>query len=116
MNERCTVIQFLKFLNGGYFSEIHILLTVNIRTSLKVIPIDSCENPSNMMLALKSSMTNPFGAGFILHLGRMATDLFHACILGFLYRFSDGSPLTRECLSMELRKGLQSCWHGHGRF
>ena len=70
------------------------------------------------MVTLKLSKSDPFGAGFVFHLGRTDNVLcpvayklaYLACrwpCSGFLFRFSDGSPLTQEHMCMELWKVLQ---------
>ena len=71
------------------------------------------------MVTLKLSKRDPFGAGFVFHSGRTDNVLcpvaaymlaYLACRWpwsGFLFRFSDGSPLTREHMCMELWKVLQ---------
>ena len=39
-----------------------------------VFVIDSHEDPSHMMICLKHSKTNPFGAGFTLHFDRTGDE------------------------------------------
>lgn len=82
------------------------------------ICIDSREAPSHMQVTLKTSKTDPFGAGFVLHLGRTQDVVCPVVAMlgylalrpqlpGFLFRFSDGSHLTRERLGAELKRALQ---------
>ena len=80
------------------------------------VAIDSHEAPSHMMIHLKRSKTDPFGAGFTLHLGRTGNDLCPiAAMLGYFARrppgpvffcFQVGIPLSRTCLCLELGQAL----------
>ena len=69
------------------------------------VVIDSHENPSHMMIRLKRSKTDPFGAGFTLHFGRTGDELCPISAMlgylarrppdpGFLFLFRDGTPLS----------------------
>ena len=81
------------------------------------VAIDSHEASSHMTICLKRSKTDPFGAGFTLHLGRTGDDLCPIAAMlgylarkppgpGFLFRFQDGTPLSRTRLCQERRQAL----------
>ena len=83
------------------------------------VVIDSHENPSHMMIRLKRSKTDPFGAGFTLHFGRTGDELCPISAMlgylarrppdpGFLFLFRDGTPLSRARLCHELRLALMT--------
>ena len=83
------------------------------------VVIDSHENPSHMMIHLKRSKTDPFGAGFTLHFGRTGDELCPISAMlgylarrppdpGFLFLFRDGTPLSRARLCHELRLALMT--------
>ena len=80
------------------------------------VVIDSHENPSHMMIRLKRSKTDPFGAGFTLHFGRTDDKICPISAMlsyrppepGFLFLFRDGTPLSRARLCHELRLALMT--------
>ena len=78
------------------------------------ISVDLHVAPSHLRVYLKCSKTDPFGAGFTLHLGctkdlcPVAAMLSHLAYSpsdeGFLFKFKDSKPLSRNC---ELGLALQ---------
>ena len=81
------------------------------------ISVDLHVATSHLRVYLKCSKTDPFGAGFTLHLGctkdvcPVAATLSHlACRQhdeGFLFKFKDGKPLSHDCFCHELGLALQ---------
>jgi hypothetical protein len=82
------------------------------------ISVDSHTTPTHMQVQLKCSKTDPFGAGFTLHLGRTGDELCPIAAMlgylayrpshpGFLFLFQDGSTLSRPRLCHELHQALQ---------
>ena len=83
------------------------------------VVIDSHEDPSHMMIRLKRSKTDLFGAGFTLHFGLTGDELCPITAVlgylawrppdpGFLFLFRDGTPLSRAHLCHELRLSLMT--------
>ena len=72
-----------------------------------------------MMIRLKRSKTDPFGAGFTLHFGPTGDELCPISAMldylarrppdpGFLFLFRDGTPLSRARLCRDLRLALMT--------
>ncbi len=85
--------------------------------SLADISIDSRDNPQVLIVLLRHSKTDPFGAGVHLYFGRTGDILCPvAAMLGYLalrpasagplFLFEDGTPLSRPRLVACLREAL----------
>ena len=60
------------------------------------VSIDSHTMPTAMHVHLKQSKTDPFGAGYVLHVGRTGNDLCPvAAMLNYLYPCLDSSPSSK---------------------
>ena len=83
------------------------------------VAIDSHEAPSHMTICLNRSKTDPFGAGFTLHLGRTGDDLCPiAAMLGYLARRPPGPSLSGCVTDSSLPRagaGSDSSWYRHSR-
>lgn len=108
---------FFGFLRAGEFTcPPHAVLAPEVLTA-EDVAVDSHVDPAHMTVHLKQSKTDPFGAGFTLHLGRTGEVLCPVAAMlgylalrppgpGFLFRFRDGSTLSRPRLCTELRRAL----------
>ena len=85
--------------------------------SVSDISIDSRVNPQVLIVRLRHSKTDPFGAGVNLYLGRTGNTLCPvAAVLGYLairpstpgplFHFQDGTPLSRTHLVTHIRDAL----------
>ncbi len=83
------------------------------------VSVDSHYSPTHMQVRLRCSKTDPFGSGFVLHLGCTNSELCPVVAMlgylarrpqvqGFLFVFMDGSTLSRPRLCHELHRALQS--------
>ena len=84
----------------------------------KDIAVDNLADPMRMEVNIKQSKTDPFRAGVKVWIGRTRGDLCPvAAVLAYmalrgpgggpLFRFQNGSPLTRQKLVSKLREVLQ---------
>lgn len=82
------------------------------------IAVDDIANPTLLQVNIKQSKTDPFRVGVKIWMGRTGGDLCPvAAVLAYmalrgpgegpLFRFQDGSPLTRQKLVTKLREVLQ---------
>lgn len=82
------------------------------------VTVDSHNNPAVVMVYLRHSKADPFGAGVRIHLGRTGqVGCPVAALLGYLYRrgqqpgplfvFRDGSTLSRQRLMARVSEALQ---------
>lgn len=94
------------------------------------IAVDNHEAPTLIRVRIKQSKTDPFRQGVHIFLGRTNNQLCPVAAMlsyltsrgtspGPLFKFDDGSPLTRARLVDHLREALsragidQSCYSGH---
>ena len=81
----------------------------DIHLSIADVSLDSQTNPQVVTIRIKASKTDPFHRGVTIYLGQTSTEVcLVAAILsdigvwgttpGPLFKFSDGSPLTRDTL------------------
>lgn len=91
------------------------------------VSVDRHHHPSMVRVFLKQSKTDPFRMGVPIFLGRSDGDLCPvAAILGYLvvrgsddgplFRFSDGRPLTRQRLVLQLQRVLAEVGVDSSRF
>ena len=89
----------------------------DVHLSISDISLDSAVNPRALIVRVKASKTDPFRTGVDVYLGRTDRDpcpvsalLAYIALRGLnpgpLFRFEDGSPLTRDALVRELRAAL----------
>lgn len=82
------------------------------------IAVDSHNDPSILQLRLKQSKTDPFRTGVMVYVGKTNSTLCPVSAVlaymaarpadpGPLFRFADGSPLTRQALVRKLRGALR---------
>ncbi len=77
------------------------------------IAVDSCTMPIYITVHLKRSKNDPFGVGTTIHLGVTGNPLLGYLAArppapGPLFRFGDGSPLSRPKLVQCLREALKA--------
>ena len=94
------------------------------------VSVDSRDNPQALIVLLRHSKTDQFGAGVRLYLGRTADILCPvAAVLSYLairpgnpgplFQFEDGTPLSRIHLVRHIREALSgagidtACFSGH---
>ena len=89
----------------------------SVHLSISDVALDSPTSPKTVILRIKASKTDPFRAGVNLYLGKTDSDLCPVAALlayihsrgtdaGPLFRFEDGTPLTRVALVRELRSAI----------
>ena len=90
-----------------------------VHLSITDVSIDSGTAPTKVLLNIKASKTDPFRKGVTVWLGRTNRDICPVAAIisyiatrglspGPLFRFKDGTPLTRPRLVRELRAALSS--------
>ena len=93
----------------------------------KDVTVDSHENPKLIKVRLKASKTDPFRAGVNVFVGATGNDLCPvAAVLTFLtrrgagpgpmFKFHDGSPLTRCRLVTEVQRALETAGVDYKRY
>lgn len=109
---------FFGFMRAGEFTCSSPGQSVGPTLSVADVSIDSRDDPQVLLVHLRHSKTDPFGAGVYLHLGHSGDDTLCpvTAVLGYLARrppalgplfiFEDGSPLTRVRLVSHLREAL----------
>jgi len=121
---------FFAFMRAGEFTcPSHQAFTGGMLT-VGDFAVDSHSSPSHLVVRLRQSKTDPFGAGLTIHLGATGDNLCPiAAMLGYLavrpstpgpiFLFSDGSTLSKPRLIRALRQVLQqvgvddSSYSGH---
>ena len=120
---------FFGFLRSGEFTTPTSKFDSRVHLALQDIQIDRHINPTVIFLRIKCSKTDPFRQGHTIRLGRSGKDVCAVKALlqylhlrggdaGPLFRYADGSPLTRAALTESLRSavsraGLQGNFSGH---
>ncbi len=110
---------FFGFLRAGKFTYAAQSTLGDMQLTVQDISVDSHDQPSHLQVRLKSSKTDPFGAGFTLHLGTTGDILCPVAAMlgylacrppgpGFLFKFEDRTLLTRDRLGRELKRVLES--------
>ena len=88
------------------------------------VSVDNQESPRQLRVRLKASKTDPFRAGVDVFVGATGNDLCPvSAVLSFLvvrgaapgplFKFQDGTPLTRARLVVEVQKALEAAGAGH---
>ena len=89
-----------------------------VHLSMSDVSLDSASHPKSVIIRIKASKTDQFRKGVDIHLGRTDNELCPVSALlayisirglepGPLFRFENGSPLTREALVREVWAALQ---------
>lgn len=110
---------FFGFLRAGEFTAPSSQNQAEGTLSVSDISVDCRENPQTLIMLLRHSKTDQFGAGVHLYLGRTGDILCPvAAMLGYLairpsnpgqlFIFQDGTPLTRAHLVSSVREALSS--------
>ena len=100
---------FFGFMRAGEFTCRSPNTPADDTLSVSDISIDSRVNPQVLIVRLRHSKTDPFGAGVNLYLGRIGNTLCPvAAVPGPLFHFQDGTPLSRTHLVTHIRDAL-SC-------
>ena len=99
----------------------------DVHLSFGDVSVDNQESPRQLRVHLKASKTDPFRAGVDVFVGATGNDLCPvSAVLSFLvvrgaapgplFKFQDGTPLTRARLVVEVQKALEAAGVDHRRY
>ena len=89
-----------------------------VHLSISDLSLNSATSPSQTIVRIKASKTDPFRSGMSIFLGRTDKDLSPVAAMlsyvqcrglnpGPLFHFADGRPLSREAFVREIRSALE---------
>ena len=113
---------FFGFLRAGEFTCPSIRAFTQNMIGPQDVSVDSHDNPSTVMIHLRRSKADPFGTGITIFLGKTGQRICPVAALlsymvlrgstpGPLFKFQDGSSLSKPKLMARLRQALE-----HQRF
>ena len=111
-------LAFLGFLRAGEFTCPSLQAFAPDMLSPQDVSVDSHNDPSSVMVRLRRSKADPFGAGVTIFLGKTGQSICPVAALlsymvlrgstpGPLFKFQDGSPLSKPKLLADLRQALE---------
>ena len=120
-------IGFFGFMRSGEFTCPSLSAFTDDMLAPGDVAVDSRSAPSYIVVRLKRSKNDPFGAGVTIHLGATGDSICPVNAMlsylaqrppspGPLFIFSDGSPLSRPRLITELRQALHQAGIDDSRY
>ena len=121
-------LAFFGFLRAGEFTAPSIRkFDPTVDLCVSDLAIDNSLRPTMVQVVLKQSKTDPFRKGVQLLIGKSGTDICPVAALldflrlrgsdpGFLFRFRDGTYLTRQRLVEAVRAALEAAGVDHSKY